>query len=315
MNKKKKSRLIRKIVSVLIFLAGLGIFLYPTISDAYGKYRDSKLKVKYNTAINSMESSNREKELEDAERYNENLIAKNRQIVSGMQFKPKDEDRTEENDEYESLLSSSAAGLMGYLDIPKLAVSLPLYHYTDDEVLNKGIGHMHGSSLPVGGEGTHAIFIGHRGLPSLKLFSDLDEMKKGDTFYIHVLDRILAYRVFSVDVVLPTEVDSLRIEDGRDLVTLVTCTPYGVNTHRILVRAERTEYKGEDTEPSMMNKIKRTIDNKTILGLAVILIAIIILVLVNRDKKPEKVQDNAPDMTDRHTEENGSPADAGDKES
>ena len=279
--------IIRKIIVVLIFIAGLGIFLYPTFSDIYGKYRDSKLMTKYTNSVNKISNDDIEEDLRKAREYNEKLRLNSSQIVTeglyASNFKKKG---TPEEKEYESLLNASKNGVMGYMDIPGIAVSLPFYHYGNEEVVDKGVGHIYGSSLPVGGEGTHAILIGHRGLPTSKLFSDLDKVKVGDKFYIHVYNEVLAYQVINVEVVLPTEVEKLKIEDGRDLVTLVTCTPYGVNSHRILVTGERVPYNGENTSPKVIDVIKTTVDPETILGLTLVLV-IVFLLLSKRRKRYE----------------------------
>ncbi len=280
---------------VIVFLTGLGIFLYPTISDIYGKYRDSKLMTKYSSSVKSLSKEKKEKELKAAIEYNESLRSKGGFVVSGAQYQKYTDE--EEKEQYEKLLATSSQKIMGILDIPAIAVSLPLYHWSTDSVLDKGVGHIHGSSLPVGmgispeeegyseKAGSHTVFIAHRGLPSSKLFSDLDEMDIGDMFYVKVLGETLAYKVYSVDVVLPTEVESLKIEKGRDLCTLITCTPYGVNTHRILVKGERVEYKGEKTVAPTSEKIKRTVDPKTVLGVGIMVFAIFLILW---DKKQRK---------------------------
>ena len=190
--------------------------------------------------------------------------------------------------EYESLLNYSNSGAMGYIEIPKIQIQVPVYHYSTDEVLDRGIGHIHGSSLPIGGEGTHSLLTGHRGLPESKLFTDLDQIKVGDKFYLHMLTRDLAYEVTDINVVLPHEVDMLTIEPGEDKVTLVTCTPYGVNTHRLLVTGKRTEYKEEVVEEenkegrALTAQSKITPMNAMVLGFIVLMLMIIISVIVSR---------------------------------
>ena len=171
-----------------------------------------------------------------AEKYNEQI--KQESVPDAFSVRDGETDST-----YESLLNLNGDGMMGYVEIPVIDVSIPIYHYTTDETLEKGAGHLFGSSLPVGGESTHAILSAHRGLPSAKLFTDLNLVEKGDVFYLHILDKTLAYEVDQIQTVLPEETDSLAITEGKDYVTLVTCTPYAVNTHRILVRGHRTTVK------------------------------------------------------------------------
>lgn len=179
--------------------------------------------------------------LSDAENYNTMLYQTGGAIVGNAT-----DNLTHEN--YESLLDVSGNGIMATLEIPKIDVDLPVYHGTDDSVLSIGAGHLEGTSLPVGGESTHAVLSGHRGLPSSKLFTRLDELVKGDLFYLHVLDQTLAYQVEKIEVVEPDEVDALQIEADKDLVSLVTCTPYGLNTHRLIVTGHRVPYKEKQKE-------------------------------------------------------------------
>lgn len=171
-----------------------------------------------------------------AEEYNEQI--KQESVPDAFSVRDGETDST-----YESLLNLNGDGMMGYIEIPVIDVKISIYHYTTDETLEKGAGHLFGSSLPVGGESTHAILSAHRGLPSAKLFTDLNLVEKGDVFYLHILDKTLAYEVDQIQTVLPEETDSLAITEGKDYVTLVTCTPYAVNTHRILVRGHRTTVK------------------------------------------------------------------------
>ena len=215
----------------LLFLVGLSILLYPMISNTWNKYRDSKLISKYSSSVFSNEKSEKiESMWKAAEKYNEQI--KQESVPDAFSIRDGKTDST-----YESLLNLNGDGMMGYVEIPVIDVKVPIYHYTTEESLQKGAGHLFGSSLPVGGENTHCILSAHRGLPSAKLFTDLNLVEKGDVFYLHVLDRTLAYEVDQILTVLPEETESLAIKDGADYVTLITCTPYAVNTHRILVRA------------------------------------------------------------------------------
>ena len=208
----------------LLFLIGLSILLYPMISDTWNKHRDNLLISKYSSSVSS---NNNSEELDSmwkaAEEYNEQI--KQESVPDAFSVRDGETDST-----YESLLNLNGDGMMGYVEIPVIDVQIPIYHYTTDESLEKGAGHLFGSSLPVGGESTHAILSAHRGLPSAKLFTDLNLVEKGDVFYLHILGKTLAYEVDHIQTVLPEQTDSLAITEGKDYVTLVTCTPYAVNT-------------------------------------------------------------------------------------
>lgn len=304
MTKKKTKRILKKVLVFLLFTSGLCLSLYPTAADIYGKYRDSKLMTKYEQSTADMNEVTKAKLLQDAIDYNNNLTnLNNGNLVTQLQHKNTEDHKynTEvEEDTYNSMLKSGSSSIMGTLSIPSIAVTLPLYHWSSEDVLEKGIGHIHGSSLPVGNgvdpedanfsniKGSHSLFIGHRGLPSLKLFSDLDDVKTGEMFYIKVLDKIYAYKIYDIETVLPDEVEELKIEPGKDLCTLITCTPYGVNTHRILVHGERVPYNGEETEASIVSKIINTIDPKTVLGIGFIGFITIILAYKKRKKRKQK---------------------------
>lgn len=218
-------------ILVLVLLAGLSLLLYPTVSDYWNSFHQSRVITQYDQGVIQIDHAEYEEMLNHAEQYNSLLPGKT------DRFHP-----TEiEKNEYEKLLNIANTGVMGYIRIPKLKVSLPVYHGTDEAVLQTGIGHIEGSSLPVGGIGTHCVLSGHRGLPSSKLFTNLDEMEVGDTFELHILSEILTYEVDQIRIVLPTEIGGLNIDAEKDLCTLVTCTPYGINSHRLLVRGHRIE--------------------------------------------------------------------------
>ena len=172
--------------------------------------------------------------------YNKYLVTQNRNIVTDAEYDP--------DAYYEALLNFTGNGIMGYVEIPKIGLTEPIYHYSTEVSLGIGIGHIHGSSLPTGGETTHTVLTGHRGLPNQKFFSDLDKMKKGDKFYMHILNRTLAYQIYDIKLIEPTDVDALMIENAKDLATLVTCEPYGVNTHRLLVMGKRVEFNEEHVD-------------------------------------------------------------------
>jgi sortase A len=290
MSKKKrrtKRDIIEGILYALMFFAGFVIAVYPTVSDVYGKARDGQLMAKYSDAIDNLSEDEIADQQERAQAYNEKLAATSTYIVKSDPFENGTATEEDEADaeEYESLLKSSVGDVMGTLDIPSIAVSLPIYHYTNDTSLDKGVGHLYGSSLPVGGESTHSILVAHRGLPSSKLFSDLPEVQLHDKFYINVLGETLAYEVDTIETVYPDDVDGLKIEQGKDLVTLVTCTPYSVNTYRLLVTGHRVEYNGESTTGTIVDKIKYSLDPKTVLGLGIMAFIIFVSAVNKRDGK------------------------------
>lgn len=219
------------ILLVLILFLGVAILLYPTVSDYWNSFHQSRAIASYIEQIENIDPADYEREWARAREYNAALTQKpNRFLLSD-----------EEYAEYETLLNLTGSGIMGYIEIPKINCSLPIYHGTDEAVLQIAVGHIEGTSLPTGGPGTHTVLSGHRGLPSAKLFTDLDQMEEGDLFVIRVLDEIMTYEVDQVLIVLPEEMDSLAIDPEQDYCTLVTCTPYGINSHRLLVRGHRTE--------------------------------------------------------------------------
>ena len=222
----KKNR--STIILILIFLVGLSVMLYPTVSDYVNQRHQSRALASYDETVNEMSDADYTAYFEAADAYNQRLAA-----TPNSFFTP------EQVSGYDETLDVSGTGIMGYITIPRIGVELPVYHGTSDGVLQVAAGHLEGSSLPVGGAGTHAVISAHRGLPSAKLFTNLDELEAGDTFTITVLDRVLTYEVDRISIVLPTETDLLQPVEGQDYVTLMTCTPYGINTHRLLVRGHR----------------------------------------------------------------------------
>lgn len=241
---------VRDILPILVILAGLLVLLYPTISNYLVEKNASRAVASYDATAVDMGQDRREQMLADARAYNDALAASsgaNPQALEGGE-----PGQVGETLAYEDLLDLNGDGMMGYIIIPKMNVELPIYHTVEERVLQSGVGHMESSSLPVGGESTHAALSGHRGLPSAKLFTDLDQMEVGDQFYIKVLGETLAYEVHEIETVLPTETESLAIQQGEDLVTLITCTPYGINSHRLLVHAHRIPY-----EPQMEEAIEQ----------------------------------------------------------
>ncbi len=229
----------RKFIAALIFIAGLSLLLYPTVSNFYNEYKNSQLIDNYIESSDDIEQEKKDKVLEDARTYNKYMYEEEKLAELGLS--------------YESCLNMYGNGIMGFIEIPKISVSLAVYHTTDDDLLQNSIGHVEESSLPVGGKNTHAVLAGHRGLPSAKLLTNIDRLKLGDTFYIHVVDEILQYTVDDISVVEPDDTSKLKIENGKDLVTLVTCTPYGVNSHRLLVRGSRVEDNGFEYNGNVLN--------------------------------------------------------------
>lgn len=231
------------ILVALLFLAGLSVLLYPLIANRWNSYRQSRLISEYTQNIadqDAKESIDYELEWAKANAYNQNLMP---MILPDSFAVAEMSDRDEA---YMACLNLNGDEMMGIVEIPKINVKIPIYHTTDDEVLQLGAGHLEGSSLPVGGESTHAVISAHRGLPSATLFTDLDKMEEGDHFLLHILDDILCYEVDQIEVIEPEDTEALSVEEGEDLVTLLTCTPYGVNSHRLLVRGYRAPYVPEE---------------------------------------------------------------------
>ena len=231
---------IKKHLSTVFFAAvlivGLCIFLYPSVSNYLNGLKQSKAIADYNTALDSMTP-------EDYSSFWQTAILYNEKLVNGvMDFNLTDE----EMEEYNTILDPTGTGIIGYLEIENIGVNLPIYHGVEESVLSVGIGHLPGTSFPTGTASTHTVLSGHRGLPSAELLTNLDQMIEGDTFLLHIMDQVFAYEVDSINIVLPNETESLYVYDGEDYVTLVTCTPYGVNTHRLLVRGKRVDYNQEE---------------------------------------------------------------------
>ena len=229
LKKKKRRSAIVNVFLVLILLLGLGIMAYPTFSDWWNSFHQSRAIASYANTVETIDTEKIDRMLEAAHAYNARIPERSNPFVL----------TDEELAEYESLLDIAGSGVMGYIQINSIGVNLPVYHGTDEAVLQIAIGHIDWTSLPVGGESTHAVVSGHRGLPSAKLFTDLDKLTEGDTFTVTVMKQSLTYEVDQIRIVLPQETQDLMIEPGEDYVTLVTCTPYGINSHRMLVRGHR----------------------------------------------------------------------------
>ena len=217
------------ILLVFVFLTGVALILYPTFADWWNSFHQSRAVASYMDSVSALDTEQYEEILAEADAYNQKLAE------TGILWTLDEEQEKEYNDQ----LNVNDSGIMGYIDIPKINITLPIYHGIDEAVLQVAIGHIAGSSLPVGGENTHCIVSGHRGLPSARLFTDLDKLVDGDTFTMTVLNRTVTYQVDQIRIVEPTDLSDLLIEEGKDYCTLVTCTPYGINTHRLLVRGHR----------------------------------------------------------------------------
>lgn len=241
--------IITKTIIVLLFVSGLSLLLYPFVANQWNHYRQQRLISGYEDTVAQKEEAGEidyDAQWRRARAYNEALLPS----VLPDSFAVA-EASDEPDEEYLSCLNLAGDGMMGMVEIPKISINLPIYHTTSEEVLEKAAGHLEGSSLPAGGESTHAVISAHRGLPSASLFTDLDKLEEGDHFFLHVLDDTLAYEVDKLSVVEPEDTGNLAVEEGEDLVTLLTCTPYGVNSHRLLVRGHRVPY-----EPEMEEKEK-----------------------------------------------------------
>ena len=280
-------KILRNFIFVLIFMAGLSLLLYPYISNEWNTYRQSQLIVEYDDAIEEIKDEiDYTKEWESAHSYNAALMPS--VLPDSFAIAAANEEPAED---YMAELNLLGDGMMGMIEIPKIDIKLPIYHTTSDEVLQNAAGHLEGSSLPVGGYDTHSVISAHRGLPSAALFTDLDRLEVGDHFLLHILDDTLCYEVDQITIVEPEETSALAVDPGRDLVTLLTCHPYGVNSHRLLVRGFRVEYKPElldvEVEQSIINpSIHTNYLLWVVIGLGITFL--IILLLSIRERKVRK---------------------------
>ncbi len=273
--KKNKST----IILILVFFVGLSVMLYPTLSDYVNQRNQSRAVASYAQDVDTMTDADYSAYFDAADAFNAQVAANENALY-----------RPDQLTGYNDTLDITGTGIMGYITISKIGVELPIYHGTSDSVLQIAAGHLEGSSLPVGGTSTHAVISAHRGLPSAKLFTNLDQLEVGDTFTITVLDRVLTYEVDKISIVLPTETDELKIAEGKDYVTLMTCTPYGINTHRLLVRGRRIE------TPNQYKRIRVTAEAlkiepiivAPIMALPMLLILLIGMLLSTR--KPKKTR-------------------------
>lgn len=273
---------------IIAMLLGAGLVLYPLIAVVHDEQVQSTIQTEYEEKIEQLDTSEFDEALKQAQEYNQTLANVQIQSADDLETLPK----------YEDLLNLAGNGIMGYIEIPIIQVNLPIYHGTTGSVMEKGAGHMLGTSLPVGGTGTHAVISAHCGMSTAKLFTDLDKLKEGDLFFITVCNEKLAYEVDDIKTVVPSDVDAIQIEADKDIVTLITCTPYGVNTHRLLVsghRVEMTEEEITNTEESIepepstwMQRYEQGIFIGILISLAVLLLLLVVLLIRRKAKRKLK---------------------------
>ena len=282
------------LITALLALIGISILLYPTASDLWNRWRDQRLMTEYDRSTLALSDEESGEVLKQAAEYNAQHTVNT--ICDAFEG-----DGYSADAYYESLLDLNGNGLMGSLEIPKIGQRLPIYHGIGAEALEQGVGHVEGTSLPIGGASTHAVLAGHRGLPGKKLFTDLDQLEPGDQFYIHILDEVLAYEIDQIVTVLPEETQELSIHPGGDYVTLLTCTPYGVNTHRLLVRGARTAYVEErrEEQAAQMDPVE-TIRDLPLKALGVGLFALIVILPCVRALAAHKKQRRRAEKNPRH---------------
>lgn len=268
---------------ILVFFAGLSLLLYPSLSDYWNSFHASQAVATYSEEVRNLNADKYDRLIGEAREYNAALPGRYKDFFLS------ESDRST----YNALLDVNGTGVMGYIEIPTIQISLPIYHGTEDEVLQIAVGHLDWSSLPVGGEGTHCVLSGHRGLPSAKLFTNLDKLVAGDKFVIRVLDEVMTYEVDQILIVEPNDLSALAIEKGKDLCTLVTCTPYGVNSHRLLVRGHRVENESEEIRVTLdAIKIDPLIVAPAV-ALPMLLALLFILLVSGKKKKSDGGKKNA----------------------
>ncbi|MGM9590617.1 MAG: class C sortase [Faecousia sp.] len=275
------------ILLVLILLAGLSLLLYPSVSDYWNSLHQTRAIASYAEQVASLDNDTYDQLWEDARAYNQSLLGRNNVYLLSEEQKA----------DYERLLDVSGLGIMGYIEIPNIDVSLPIYHGTEESVLQIAVGHLDWTSLPVGGESTHCVLSGHRGLPSAKLFTNLDKLVERDVFMLRVLDEVLTYEIDQILIVEPQETDALHIVEGEDYCTLVTCTPYGVNTHRLLVRGHRIE-NIEEAKAVRVTADAIQIEPLLVAPIVAIPILLLLLILLLLPKQPKKKHGGDDDEED-----------------
>lgn len=270
------------VILVIVFLAGLSVMLYPIISDYWNSKTQSRVIADYDELLSSMDNDTCNALMESAKDYNDKL----KELYNPLE-------NYNEITGYDDALDVTGTGIMGYVTIPEIEVELPIYHGTSDKVLNNAAGHLQGTSLPIGGENTHSVISAHRGLPSAKLFSDLDELEKGDRFTITVLNEVLTYEVDKIQIIEPDELDKLEIVDGQDYVTLITCTPYGINTHRLLVRGNRVATESKLSVRVSADAVKiEPILVAPFVAIPILIIFLIVMLGIDKNKKTDGGEDN-----------------------
>lgn len=280
----------------VLFVLSLLLTIYPVLSNYLGEKNRSLVQSEYTKAVQSMDGNSIDEELNKAAEYNATLTPGATEHAAFSR-----EALADAEEEYYGLLNIRGDGIMGYVEVPKLNIDLPIYHGTEDNVLAKGVGHLLGSSLPVGGDGTHSVLTGHSGLAGQKMFSDLDQLKEGDLFYIHILDETLAYEVDAINVVLPENTSNLGIDYMKDYCTLITCTPYSVNTHRLLVRGHRIAYEEAvqlmEEDAFMEDEVISSWSDQYVLGMMVgvsfLIVILLILTVRHIQREEEKYEDEA----------------------
>lgn len=267
----------------ICFLLGFILCIFPFLSSLYEQHTQNEVIQSYETALHDIPTQTFDQELEKAIEYNDMLFQTQGAYIGNIN------NELLSKEQYQNLLNVTGKGIMGRIEIPKINVDLPIYHGTDDSVLSKGVGHLEASSLPIGGNNTHSVLTGHRGLPTSKLFTRLDELKENDLFFIKVYDTTYAYQVYQVQVIEPEEVDTLSIQADQDIVSLVTCTPYGINTHRLVVTGKRIPYKKVEKEKIQpkMSSIRELIFT----GLPFLVLVLVIAYEVRTHRK-EKQNEN-----------------------
>lgn len=308
---------LRKIIPIaILFIAGLSLLLYPLIANQWNNYRQQQLMTDYSDVVSELEASGSidyDAEWARAQAYNNALFPTVLPDSFAIAEAEESEDET-----YMACLNITDDGMMGTVEIPKINITIPIFHTTEESVLEKAAGHLEGSSLPIGGESTHAVIAAHRGLPSASLFTDLDQLEIGDHFLINVLNDTLAYEVDQILVVEPEETEALAVEAGADYVTLLTCTPYGVNTQRLLVRGHRVAYEPEvieEEEAAVVLSLHTNYILWVIIGLGVTFIVIILLFIIERRRMKKRLtkaadaKTDAKEMTAETSESTDVPAD------
>lgn len=284
---KKKKGNFTTLLLILVLLAGLSLLLYPSVSDYWNSFHQTRAIATYAEEVANLNQDQYDEIWAATKAYNASLVERdNAYLLSDAQ-----------KEEYQQLLNVSGLGVMGYIEIPSIDCSLPIYHGTEESVLQIAVGHLDWSSLPVGGESTHCVLSGHRGLPSAKLFTNLDKLREGDIFLLRILDEVLTYEVDQILIVEPQEVGALQIVEGQDYCTLVTCTPYGINTHRLLVRGHRID-NVEEAKTVRVTADAIQIEPLLVAPIVAIPILLLLLILLLLPKQPRKKHGGGADEED-----------------